>query len=53
MSRGEAARDHVLLGVSMLLAEVTDPYAQGAEEFVLIRHALGCRVLRADSPRAD
>ena len=53
MSRGEAARDHVLLGVSMLLAEVTDSYAQGAEEFVLIRHALGCRVLRADSPRAE
>jgi hypothetical protein len=41
------------LRVSVLLAKVTDPYAQGAEEFVLIRHALGCRVLRAESPRAE
>jgi hypothetical protein len=41
------------LGVSMLLAKVADLQAQGAEEIVLIRHAFGCRVLRADSPRAD
>jgi hypothetical protein len=27
--------------------------AERAEESFLIRHALGCRLARADSPRAD
>jgi hypothetical protein len=48
MSRGEAEGDHILLRVSTLLAKATHPHAQCAEELFLIRHALGCRVLRAD-----
>jgi hypothetical protein len=41
------------LRVPLLLAKLLHSDAQGAEEPVLIRHALRCRVLRANTPRAD
>jgi hypothetical protein len=36
-----------------LLAEFPDSDTQGTEELVLICHALRCKDLRAETPRAD
>ena len=50
---GEAKRQHVLLRIATLLAKLTHSRTQSAEELVMIRHALVCKVLRAETPRAD
>ena len=49
----KAERDHVLLAVAPALAQFSDSLPQGAEKFRLIYHANGCKVSRAETPRAD
>ena len=53
MASREPERNHVLLAVSVLLAKLAHLGTEGAEEFLLIRHALVCNVVRAETPRAD
>jgi hypothetical protein len=50
---GEAKTEHIFLRVTALLPQFSYFRAQGAEELVLIRHPLRCKVLRAETPRAD
>jgi len=53
VASGEAERQHILLRIAALLAKLSHLRAQCAEECFLIRHPLRCKVLRAETPRAD
>jgi hypothetical protein len=49
----EAERDHILLAVALRLAGLPNPLPERLEEFLFIYHASGCRIPRAETPRAD
>ena len=49
----EAEANHVLLSVALPLAQLLYPLSQRAKEFLFGYHALGCRIPRAETPRAD
>ena len=53
MPSREAERNHVFLAVSVLFAKRAHFGTESAEEFLLIRHALVCSVVRAETPRAE
>jgi hypothetical protein len=50
---GKAEAQHIFLRIAALLAKLSHSRAQSAEECFLIRHPLRCKVLRAETPRAD
>lgn len=53
MTGGESKADHIFLRISLPLAKLPHSLTQGTEEFLFIYHALGCRIGRAETPRAD
>src|SRR6266849_2571363 len=53
MTSREPKANHVFLAVDVFLAQLSDPAAECPEEPFLIHHACVCRILRAETPRAD
>ena len=53
VSSRKTERDHVLLTVTVLLAQSTDALPQRFEKLLFVYHAAVCTVARAETPRAD
>ena len=49
----KAERNHILLAVAPAQSQFSDSLSQGTKEFLLIYHTDGCKVSRAETPRAD
>ena len=49
----KAERNHILLAVAPAQSQFSDSLPQGTKEFLLIYHTDGCKVSRAETPRAD
>ena len=49
----KAERNHVLLAVAPAQSQFSDSLPQGVKKFRLIYHTDGCKVSRAETPRAD
>ena len=53
MARRKPKGNHVFLTVAVFFAKFANFGTEGAEEFLLIGHAMVCSVVRAETPRAD